>query len=46
MLVEGVQNSYPSDFLELFQPFADSNGENVNKTPIDLMTRILSSVEG
>jgi hypothetical protein len=29
----------------LFQPFADSNGENVNKTPIDLMTRILSSAE-
>jgi hypothetical protein len=48
VLVEAVQNSYPSDFLEFLeflQLSADSNGENVNKTAIDLMSRILISAE-
>jgi hypothetical protein len=40
VLVEGVQNSHSSDFLDVLQAFADSNDENVNKTAIDLRTRI------
>jgi hypothetical protein len=45
VLVEAVQNSHLSDFLDALQPFADSNDESVSKTAIDLMTRILSSAE-
>jgi hypothetical protein len=45
VLVKTMQNSHPSDFLDAFQPFADSNDENVSKTAIDLMTRILISAE-
>jgi hypothetical protein len=47
VLVEAVQNSHPNDFLDAFHPFADSNDENVSKTAIDLMSRILiSAVDG
>jgi hypothetical protein len=45
VLVEAVQNSHPSDFLDALQPFADSNDENVSKTAIDLKTRILIRTE-
>jgi hypothetical protein len=45
LLVEAVQNSHSSDFLDVVQPFADINDENVSKTAIDLMTRILISAE-
>jgi hypothetical protein len=47
VLVKAVQNSHPSDFLDSLQPFAESNDENVSKTAIDLMSRILiSAVDG
>jgi hypothetical protein len=45
VLVEAVKNSHPSDFLDALQPFADSNDKNVNKTAINLMSRILISSE-
>jgi hypothetical protein len=44
-LVRAVQNSHPSDFLDALQPFADSNDENVSKTSLDFMTRILICAE-
>jgi hypothetical protein len=45
VLVKTVQNSHLRDFLDALQPFAISNDENVSKTAIDLMTRILINVE-
>jgi hypothetical protein len=45
MLMEAVQNSHLSDFLDAFQPFANKNDQNVSKIAIDLMTRTLISAE-
>jgi hypothetical protein len=45
VLVEAVQNSPHSDFLDALQLFAASNDQNVSKTSIDLMTRFFISAE-
>jgi hypothetical protein len=42
-LAKAVQNSHPSDFLNVLQPLAESNEENVSKIAFVLMTRIIFS---
>jgi hypothetical protein len=43
VLVEAVQNSNPSDFIDALQWFAGRNYENVSKTAINIMIGILRS---
>jgi hypothetical protein len=45
VLVEAVQDLQASDFLDPLQPFANNNDENVCKSAIELMTRILISAK-